>query len=104
MPISDQNYNDARHLLLSAGSNTAKASHVKHSKKNSSPDGHGKDLLIEAIREFRQQDAQNQALTRGMSMMHFVAVSNAATIMELDVEYIFSKMPELEQNFYAKPL
>jgi hypothetical protein len=92
--ISDDNYNTARTTLVNAGSNSARASHVKHTQGRGSPDGHGVALLREAINEFRASDAGGQALTRGMTMQHFVAVSNAATEMQMDIEDIFTNMGE----------
>ena len=90
--ISDAAYNQARDMLIAAGSASANAAHVKHTGGAGSPDGHGRQLVSEAIQEFRQADAGGQVLTRGMTMAHFVAVSNAATGVGLNVENIFTWM------------
>jgi hypothetical protein len=90
--ISDDDYNAARQILINAGSDSARASHVKHTQGRGSPDGHGVALVREAITEFRASDAGGQALTRGMTIQHFVAVSNAADKMGLNVEDIFNSM------------
>jgi hypothetical protein len=86
--ISDADYNRARTTLVNAGSNSAAASHVKHTGGRGSPDGHGVALVNGAIAEFRATDAAAPARTRGMTMAHFVAVSNAAHEMGLDIEDI----------------
>lgn len=90
--ISDNAYNEARRILFTAGSNSARASHVKHTGGKGSPDGHGVALLREAIIEFRRTDANAAARTRGMTMTHFVAVSNAASEMGMNIEDIFNGM------------
>lgn len=90
--ISDAEYNQARNTLIDAGSNSARASHPKHNTRGGSPDNHGRQLVSEAIQEFRNMDAGGDMLTRGMTMNHFVAVSNAATEMKMDVEDIFTYM------------
>ena len=92
--ISDDQYNQARNTLVAVGSKSAKASHVKHTQGKGSPDGHGKALLMEAIQEFRASDAMGPALTRGMTIEHFVAVSNAATEVGMNIENIFREMGE----------
>jgi hypothetical protein len=48
MPIKDDAYNKARDILAKAGSKSAKKSHMKHTGKKGSPDGHGKSLIDEA--------------------------------------------------------
>ncbi len=64
--------------LLGTDSNSSRASHVKHTQGRGSPDGNGKSLIGEAVHEFRKSDTNECAQTRGMTMKHFVAVSNAA--------------------------
>ncbi len=90
--ISDADYNQARNTLIAAGSNSARASHPKHNTRGGSPDNHGRQLVSEAIQEFRAADAGGNALTRGMTIAHFVAVSNAATEMNFNVDNIFTHM------------
>ncbi|QZT37169.1 hypothetical protein K5X82_18385 [Halosquirtibacter xylanolyticus] len=92
MALSDKKYNDARTILITAGSKSAANSHLKHTKGKGSPEGHGVQLIVEAIEEFRQTDAKSLMKTRGMSMEHFVAVSNAATEMGMNIEDIFETM------------
>ncbi len=43
---------------------------------------------------FEKSDAKEQAQTIGMTMKHFVAVSNAADEMKMDIENIFTNMGE----------
>lgn len=49
--IKDDDYNKARALLVKAGSKSAEKSHMKHTGKKGSPDGHGKSLIDEAREE-----------------------------------------------------
>ena len=46
--ISDKQYNDAKAILVRAGSKSAAASHVKHGNDGGSPESHGKALLVES--------------------------------------------------------
>jgi hypothetical protein len=95
MPISDSDYNQATSDLDNSKEVILPELHiVKHTRGKGSPDGHGRQLIIEAIQEFRLLDAGAVALTGGMTIVHFVAVSNAATEMELDIEDIFKTMGE----------
>ena len=83
MAISDNNYNSARAILINAGSQTANASHPKHTQGAGSPEGHGQDLLREARDEFRGVDAQKPNLVSGMIQEHHTAIHNAAKKMSI---------------------
>jgi hypothetical protein len=92
LQINDADYNSARGILITANCNSASASHPKHTQGRGSPDGHGRSLVREAVEEFQAADVNAAALTRGMTMLHFVAVSNAAHEMGLDIENILTAM------------
>lgn len=79
--ISDNNYNTARAILIAAGSNSAAASHPKHTQGAGSPDGHGIALLQEARDEFRAADVGQPGLVSGMTQAHYGAIHNAADQM-----------------------
>jgi hypothetical protein len=81
MTISDSDYNAARSLLVTAGSDTARNSHVKHGTKGGSPMDHGKKLLQEARDEFRRQALGQKALKSGMIERHYKAIHDAARKM-----------------------
>ena len=81
MPISDNNYNQARDILINAGSDTASKSHPKHTGNRGSPEDHGKELLREARDEFRETDKGKQNLKSGMTQAHRDAVLAAAQKM-----------------------
>lgn len=79
--INDGDYNAARNTLIAAGSNSAKASHPKHTQGRGSPDGHGIALLREARDEFRAADAGQAHLVAGMTQAHYDAIHAAAERM-----------------------
>jgi hypothetical protein len=81
MAISDYNYNTARTILINAGSQTANASHPKHTGGAGSPDGHGKSLLREARDEFRINDVGQANLQSEMTIAHYQAIHRAANQM-----------------------
>jgi hypothetical protein len=81
MSISDNDYNTARDILAKAGSNTAAASHVKHTQGQGSPEHHGKQLLREARDEFRGKDHGQPNLQSGMTAAHYQAINRAAKQM-----------------------
>jgi len=56
MPISDDDYNTARQMLVDAGSDSASKSHKKHGTRGGSPDSHGRSLLQEARDEFNMMN------------------------------------------------
>ncbi len=82
--ISDRQYNTARSILVQAGSHSADASHVKHTRGAGSPDGHGQELLREARDEFRQTDANLPGLRSRMTQAHYDAIHNAAETMGIE--------------------
>ena len=88
MPIKDNDYNNARTTLANAGSMSASKSHVKHTRGKGSPDGHGKQLIQEAVGNFRATDAGGAGLTYGMTQDHYNAVSKAASKMGLDLDFL----------------
>jgi hypothetical protein len=62
MQVADDDYNKARDVLITAGSQTAQKSHTKHTQGKGSPEGHGQALLREARDEFNgMQDPQKTA-------------------------------------------
>ncbi|HEY0080948.1 MAG TPA: hypothetical protein VGB73_20255 [Pyrinomonadaceae bacterium] len=77
MPIKDADYNAARTILIQAGSLSASKSHVKHTGKRGSPDGHGVSLLQEAKAEFDEMSEPH----KGAGM---IALNKAAKRMGLD--------------------
>lgn len=79
--ISDEDYNDARDILIAAGSKTAEKSHKKHTKRAGSPGKDGKSLLAEARDEFRKADAGKADLVSDMTKAHHKAVKDAADKM-----------------------
>lgn len=81
MAISDRDYNQARAILINAGSNTANASHPKHTGGAGSPDNHGQSLLREARDEFRNSDRGQPALRSEMTQAHYDAIHAAAAEM-----------------------
>lgn len=81
MAISDRAYNQARAILINAGSHTANASHPKHTGGAGSPDSHGQDLLREARDEFRNNDQGQPNLRSGMTQAHYDAIHDAANEM-----------------------
>ena len=83
MAISDGKYDKARDILIGAGSNTARASHRKHTQ-GGSPDDHGRQLLVEARDEFRRGDPGLDSLHSGMSQRHYAAIHSAADEMGID--------------------
>jgi hypothetical protein len=78
MPIKDDDYNAARTILIQAGSLSAAKSHVKHTGKRGSPDGHGTSLLKEAKAEFDSMEEPHKAAG-------LVALGKAAKKMGLNV-------------------
>lgn len=84
MAISDRDYNNARAVLVRAGSRTAEASHDRHTRGAGSPDEYGKSLLREARDEFRKMDRGQAGLVSEMSRAHYDAVHTAADTMGLD--------------------
>ncbi|HKP37334.1 MAG TPA: hypothetical protein VJT71_10780 [Pyrinomonadaceae bacterium] len=83
MSISDNNYNQARDILINAGSATANKSHPKHTGGKGSPDDHGKGLLQEARDEFRGMDKGKKPLKSDMTQAHWQAIKDAAGKMGL---------------------
>ncbi len=71
MPIKDDDYNQAKAILVQAGSKSASKSHDKHTNKKGSPDKHGEDLLKEAQDEWGANitPAQTQALAKARKKM-----------------------------------
>ena len=69
--IKDADYNAARGILITAGSKSAEKSHVKHTGKAGSPDGHGTARLHEATTEFGATPtaAQTKALAKAAKKM-----------------------------------
>jgi|JI102314A1RNA_FD_contig_41_2324941_length_312_multi_2_in_0_out_0_1 hypothetical protein len=76
--IKGHAYNSARSQLVTAGSNSARASHVKHPPDKSFPDDHGKALLREARDEFRNTDKDLEGNVSGMTRTHHDAIHSAA--------------------------
>jgi len=64
MAISDDDYNKARDILVKAGSETAKKSHMKHTNGKGSPTDHGLSLLREARDEFNKVEQQKMTAGR----------------------------------------
>lgn len=85
MAISDHNYNTAKAILTQAGSNSAAASHNKHTQGKGSPLAHGRSLLAEARDEFRRLDAGQGNLQSDMTVAHYNAVHAAARQMNVTV-------------------
>ncbi|MHA3061996.1 hypothetical protein ACX1N5_15315 [Acinetobacter sp. ANC 4636] len=83
MTISDHDYNQARTILVNAGSATASKSHVKHNTNGGSPDSDGKQLLQEARDEFRNLDVGQPNLISAMTQAHYNAIHNAANQMNI---------------------
>jgi hypothetical protein len=84
MAISDNDYNQARDILIAAGSKTAEKSHPKHTGGKGSPVAHGQDLLREARDEFRQKDQGQPNLDSGMTRAHYDAIHAAARQMNIE--------------------
>ncbi|GKW06413.1 hypothetical protein LHL03_11010 [Pectobacterium carotovorum] len=84
MAISDDDYNQARAILIRAGSKTASASHEKHTQRAGSPTSHGKSLLQEARDEFRAGDQGLLNLHSDMTQAHYDAIHEAADAMNIE--------------------
>ena len=83
MSISDRRYNRAKAILSQAGSNTAAASHNKHTQGKGSPDGHGRNLIAEARAEFMAADVGQANLQNGMTAAHDRAISDAESELNI---------------------
>ncbi|MBN3217580.1 hypothetical protein CUU54_03920 [Pectobacterium polaris] len=81
MAISDNDYNRARAILIAAGSNSARASHEKHTQGAGSPDSHGQSLLRGSRDEFRAADRGQPNLQSEMTQAHYNAIHAAAQQM-----------------------
>lgn len=93
MAINDGDYNQARELLAAAGSLTAEKADLKDSRNSNAQDGYGKQLIIEAIMDFRD-GASGDGLENGMSVENSLIVARAAGMMGLSMEYIYDDMAD----------
>ncbi|MBV2154120.1 hypothetical protein [Kitasatospora sp. SUK 42] len=83
--IKTGDFNNARGILVKAGSKTAEKTHEAHGVKDV-PVSHGTSLLAEARDEFRAADRNLPAKDKksDMSIAHYDAIHKAAKTMGID--------------------
>ncbi len=87
------NYNEARNILINAGSSTAKKMNLKNIVNTDEILFLSRLMILNVIREFQEIDGElSMNSTCKMTSSHFLAICDASESLELDVEHIFSEV------------